>query len=32
VALVMSKLVQLLDARVTSWLPSTARQGRMRRA
>jgi len=32
VALVMSKLVQLIDARVTGWLPSTARQGRMRRA
>ena len=30
VALVMSKLVQLLDARVTSWLPSTARQGKRR--
>jgi NitT/TauT family transport system permease protein len=32
VALVMSKLVQLIDARVTGWLPSTARQGRTRRA
>ena len=32
VALVMSKLVQIIDARMTSWLPSTARQGRMRRA
>jgi NitT/TauT family transport system permease protein len=30
VALVMVKLVQLLDAQVTSWLPSTARQGRSR--
>ena len=32
VALVMSKLVQIVDARMTSWLPSTARQGRTRRA
>ncbi len=30
VAMIMQKLVQLLDARVTSWLPSTARQGKRR--
>jgi NitT/TauT family transport system permease protein len=30
VALVMVKLVQLIDAQMTSWLPSTARQSRSR--
>ena len=32
VALVMVKVVALIDARMTSWLPSTARQSRTRRA
>ena len=32
VALIAIKLVQLVDARMTGWLPSTARQGRTRRA
>jgi ABC-type nitrate/sulfonate/bicarbonate transport system permease component len=31
-SLVMQKLVQLIDYRVTSWLPSTARQARSRRS
>jgi NitT/TauT family transport system permease protein len=32
VALIAIKLVQLVDARLTGWLPSTARQGRAGRA
>lgn len=32
VALIAIKLVQLVDRRITSWLPDTARQGRTRRA
>lgn len=30
VAMIMQKLVQLIDARATAWLPSTARQGKRR--
>jgi len=32
VAMLAAKLVQIIDARMTSWLPSTARQGRQRRS
>jgi NitT/TauT family transport system permease protein len=32
VAMLAAKLVQMVDARMTGWLPSTARQGRQRRS
>jgi ABC-type nitrate/sulfonate/bicarbonate transport system permease component len=31
VALIAVAVIQVIDARMTSWLPSTARQGRTRR-